>query len=138
MSTEDIQKELDKRDARQKAVLLLTYGHQLTVMARDAYEFQGPGVARPRLLRDSNEILLEYFRRSESWKRNLRSAFPYQASLTGSLVMKKAEILSMQAHKPFPRQLKSATTHKSGKEEFLALPPHNTQRAGPHWAFPYP
>ena len=61
MSKEEIQKELDKRDAHQKAVLLLTYGHQLTVMAREAYEFQGSGVERPRLLRDSNEILHRVF-----------------------------------------------------------------------------
>ena len=36
--------------------LLLGYGHELTVQARAAYEFQGPGVDDPRLLRDCNEI----------------------------------------------------------------------------------
>ncbi|QYJ72309.1 hypothetical protein K0H59_04425 [Shewanella sp. FJAT-51649] len=61
MNTEAIQIELDKLDSRQKSVLLLTYGHQLTVMARDAYEFQGPGVNKPRLLRDANEILHRVF-----------------------------------------------------------------------------
>ena len=35
---------------------LAQVGHTLTVMARDAYEFQGPGVTKPRLLRDLNEI----------------------------------------------------------------------------------
>ncbi|WP_445358789.1 hypothetical protein [Microbulbifer sp. ANSA005] len=61
MNTETIQKEIDKLDSHQKSVLLLTYGHQLTVMARDAYEFQGPGVDKPRLLRDSNEIMHRVF-----------------------------------------------------------------------------
>ncbi len=57
MNTEAIQKELDKLDSHQKSLLLLTYGHQLTIMARDAYEFQGPGVNKPRLLREANEIM---------------------------------------------------------------------------------
>jgi len=61
MNTETIQKEIDKLDNHKKSILLLTYGHQLTVMARDAYEFQGPGVDKPRLLRDSNEIMHRVF-----------------------------------------------------------------------------
>jgi len=40
----------------EQARLLSYYGHQLTVLARSAYEFQGPGVSDPRLLRDLNEI----------------------------------------------------------------------------------
>ena len=61
MNTEAIQEELDKLDSHHKSMLLLTYGHQLTVMARDAYEFQGPGVNKARLLRDSNEIMHRVF-----------------------------------------------------------------------------
>lgn len=61
MNTKDIKRELDKLDNYQKSVLLLTYGFQLTVMAREAYEFQGSGVEKPRLLRDSNEILHRVF-----------------------------------------------------------------------------
>lgn len=61
MNTEAIQKEIEKRGRHQKSMLLLTYGHQLTVMAREAYEFQGPGVDKPRLLRDSNEIMHRVF-----------------------------------------------------------------------------
>lgn len=61
MNTETIQNEIDKLDSHQKSILLLTYGHKLTVMARDAYEFQGPGVDKPRLLRDSNEIMHRVF-----------------------------------------------------------------------------
>jgi len=32
--------------------------------------------------------------------------------------------------------LRAIKTHKSGKGGFLSRPPHNTQRAGPHWALP--
>ena len=40
----------------QQASFLAQLGHQLTVVAREAYEFQGPGVNDPRWLRDLNEI----------------------------------------------------------------------------------
>jgi hypothetical protein len=40
----------------QQAAFLSQLGHELTVLARSAYEFQGPGVSDPRLLRDLNEI----------------------------------------------------------------------------------
>ena len=39
-----------------QAHFLCQFGHELTVLARSAYEFQGPGVVDPRLLRDLNEI----------------------------------------------------------------------------------
>lgn len=39
-----------------QAHFLSQLGHELTVLARSAYEFQGPGVTDPRLLRDLNEI----------------------------------------------------------------------------------
>ncbi len=35
---------------------LASLGHWITVVGRLAYEFQGPGVTDPRLLRDLNEI----------------------------------------------------------------------------------
>ena len=40
----------------EQARFLSRLGHELTVLARSAYEFQGPGVTDPRLLRDLNEI----------------------------------------------------------------------------------
>jgi hypothetical protein len=61
MNTATVQNEIDKLSNRQKSLLLLTYGHQLTILARDAYEFQGSGVDKPRLLRDSNEIMHRLF-----------------------------------------------------------------------------
>ncbi len=56
MDIDQIQAEVDKLPAEGKMELLLNYGHQLTIMCRDAYEFQAPGVTKPRLLRDANEI----------------------------------------------------------------------------------
>jgi hypothetical protein len=36
--------------------VLATFGHHLTIAARDTYEFQAPGVRAPQRLRDINEI----------------------------------------------------------------------------------
>jgi hypothetical protein len=36
--------------------LLARFGHNLTVAARDTYEFQAPGVREPKRLRQINEI----------------------------------------------------------------------------------
>ena len=56
MNQVQILKELESLSSKEQISLLLTYGHQLSVLARTAYEFQGPGVVKPRLLRDVNEI----------------------------------------------------------------------------------
>jgi hypothetical protein len=50
------QELLESLTAGEQARLLKHVGFELTVLARSAYEFQGPGVADPRLLRDLNEI----------------------------------------------------------------------------------
>jgi len=56
MNQTTILKTFESLNISEQIELLLTYGHQLTVLARTAYEFQGPGVEKPRLLRDINEI----------------------------------------------------------------------------------
>ena len=42
--------------ASHQAHFLASLGHWITVVGRGAYEFQGPGVVDPRLLRDLNEV----------------------------------------------------------------------------------
>jgi len=110
MSTEEIQKELDKLDDHKKAMLLLTYGHQLTVMARDSYDFQGPGVNKPRLLRDSNEILHRVFLALRELETKSEKCF----SLSGishwiSCAEKKGDIV-MASKQAFSRALQICNT----------------------------
>jgi len=52
---------LDDLPPSQQARFLAHFGHQLTVVARDAYEHLGPGVDDPRCLRDLNEIYHRIF-----------------------------------------------------------------------------
>ncbi len=56
MNAEQIHEKLDELATEERLNLLICYGHQLTIMCREAYEFQAPGVTNPRLLRDANEI----------------------------------------------------------------------------------
>lgn len=72
----DIQAILEKLPVTEQIRLLLTYGHQLTVMARDSYEFQGAGVVKPELLRGVNEINHRLFPNIESLIGTEAPAFP--------------------------------------------------------------
>ena len=56
ITQEQCERALALMPAQTQAVFLCYLGHKLTVVARSAYEFQGPGVTSPRLLRDLNEI----------------------------------------------------------------------------------
>ena len=56
MTSEQIQAKINELVIEEQLKLLVNYGHQLTIMCRESYEFQAPGVTNPRLLRDANEI----------------------------------------------------------------------------------
>jgi hypothetical protein len=56
MTQADCEKALRSMTPTEQAHFLGILGHTLTVAARRVYEFQGPGVTNPRLLRDLNEI----------------------------------------------------------------------------------
>ena len=57
------------------SALLSFLGHELTIIARTAYEFQGPGVTDPRLLRDLNEIQHRVFGQLMAIARGRRSSY---------------------------------------------------------------
>lgn len=59
----------------EQSQLLAIFGHELTILGRNAYEFQGPGVTSPRLLRDINEIQHRVFGQLISLTRNRQPTF---------------------------------------------------------------
>ena len=63
MTPKEIEATFEKLSNDQKISLLLQYGHCLSILAREAYEFQGPGVTNPELLRGINEIFHRIFPR---------------------------------------------------------------------------
>ncbi|WP_212630799.1 hypothetical protein [Pseudomonas sp. KB-10] len=107
MKNEEIQIELDERNAHQKALLLLSYGHQLTVMSRESYEFQGAGVTNPRLLRDANEILHRVFQALTELQLQSEKSFSLSGishwisceEKTGSIVQASNQAFSMALQK---------------------------------------
>ena len=77
MKQTEILKEFEVLNSKEQVALLLAYGHQLSVLARTAYEFQGPGVEKPRLLRDVNEINHRIYPQLESLISGKNPEFPY-------------------------------------------------------------
>lgn len=75
MKTDDIDKLLTDLNAHQKVNVLITYGHQLTVIARGAYEVQGEGVEFPEWLRAINEIMHRIFPAISELHNNSNSQF---------------------------------------------------------------
>lgn len=56
LTQNDCEKVLADMTPQSQAQFLARLGHRYTVCARDAYEFQGPGITKPGLLRDFNEL----------------------------------------------------------------------------------
>ena len=56
MTQQACEKLLSDLSPAEQARFLALLGHELTILGRSSYEFQGPGVTNPRLLRDLNEI----------------------------------------------------------------------------------
>lgn len=76
MTQSEIQNILEALSTDKQVELLLSYGHQLTLMTRDAYEIQGLGVTKPRLLRDANEIFHRLFPQIEKLIHEGKLDFP--------------------------------------------------------------
>lgn len=56
MEHEDIKRRFRNLTPDAQLRVLAALGHNLTIAARDTYEFQAPGVRAPQRLRDINEI----------------------------------------------------------------------------------
>ena len=56
MEHEDVKRRFRNLPPDAQLRVLATLGHNLTIAARDTYEFQAPGVRAPQRLRDINEF----------------------------------------------------------------------------------
>ena len=89
------------------SMFLSFFGHELTVIARMAYEFQGPGVADPRLLRDLNEIQHRVFGQLMATTRGRRSNYlPVDVLVSWLLAENKADRVKQEVTYAFERALK--------------------------------
>ena len=69
----------------EQARFLALFGHELTILARTAYEFQAPGVIDPRLLRDLNEIHHRIYNQLSSLARDAKPS--YSPDILASLLL---------------------------------------------------
>src|SRR5262245_31415192 len=56
MEHDDVKRRFKNLAPNAQLRVLAELGHNLTIVARDTYEFQAPGVRAPQRLRDINEI----------------------------------------------------------------------------------
>ena len=56
LTQKDCERILEHMSERDQTAFLARLGHYLTVVGREAYDFQGPGVINPCWLRDLNEV----------------------------------------------------------------------------------
>ena len=91
--------------------LLSFLGHELTIIARMAYEFQGPGVTDPRLLRDLNEIQHRVFGQLIAIACGRRSNYlPVDVLVSFLLAADKPDRLKQDVAFTFERALKHSRT----------------------------
>ena len=94
----ECQRILDSLPNDDQAKLLLLYGHQMTIIARDAYEFQGSGVIDPRLLRDINEINHRLFLQVKSLVFGEEPEFPNEVIASWIMGEDKPKLQKMCSH----------------------------------------
>lgn len=75
LTQKDCEKILAEMTPQRQAVFLAKLGSMCTVYSREAYEFQGPGVTSPRLLRDFNEVHHRLYAQLSSLLRNGEGVF---------------------------------------------------------------
>ena len=110
MNQAEILKVFESQSTKENISLLLTYGHQLSVLARKAYEFQGPGVDKPRLLRDVSEINHRIYPQVNSLISNQTPEFPFSditSWISGEGINDNTQNASIQA---FERALSLCNT----------------------------
>lgn len=89
------------------SLFLSFLGHELTIVARMAYEFQGPGVTDPRFLRDLNEIQHRVFGQLMAIARGGRSNYlPVDILVSWLLAESKPPRLKLEVNYAFERALK--------------------------------
>ena len=78
MSIEQVRTELSEMKDSARLKFLIKYGHELTIMARDAYVFQSEEVLNPKLLRGINEILHRVFQAIRELEEKSEEKFSFE------------------------------------------------------------
>ena len=93
---------LESYELEERVKVLIAYGHQLTIMSREGYVFQGPGLTDPQLLRDANEIhhrlypALNGLVQSDSAESSIDSISRWIASDESNETIRNASLIAFQ------------------------------------------
>ncbi|MFP5389976.1 MAG: hypothetical protein ACLGI6_00290 [Gammaproteobacteria bacterium] len=79
LTQQDCARALADMSTQELALFLARLGHMCTIFAREAYEFQGPGVTDPYLLRDFNELHHRVYSQLAALLRDSQAVFPPEA-----------------------------------------------------------
>lgn len=101
----DCERILSEMSGLEQTRFLARLGHCLTVVGREAYEFQGPGVTNARLLRDLNEIHHRIYAQIASLASGGAPAFPPDALASWLAAEDKSEQLQQFCLMAFERAL---------------------------------
>jgi hypothetical protein len=105
MTQQDCERILGEMSAPEQSQFLARLGHCLTVVGREAYEFQGPGVTDARLLRDLNEIHHRIYAQLGSLAAAGSQAFPPDVLASWLAAEDKSEQLQQSCLMAFERAL---------------------------------
>jgi len=107
ITAQECESIIDAMSDGELSTFLAFLGHELTIVARSAYEFQGPGVTDPRLLRDLNEIQHRVFGQLMALNGLRRSKYMPAASLVSWLLGEdRSARLRFEVEHAFGRALK--------------------------------
>jgi hypothetical protein len=105
MTQQDCERMLGQMSVLEQSRFLSSLGHYLTVVGREAYEFQGPGVTDARLLRDLNEIHHRIYAQLASLASDRGPAFPPEVLASWLAAEDRSEQLQQSCLMAFERVL---------------------------------
>jgi hypothetical protein len=105
MTEHDCERILGEMSGVEQARFLARLGHCLTIVGREAYEFQGPEVTNARLLRDLNEIYHRIYAQIASLAFGGSPAFPPDVLASWLMAEEKSEQLQQSCLTAFERAL---------------------------------
>lgn len=79
LNQQDCERVLTHMSNQEQMVFLARFGHHMTIIGREAYEFQGSGVTSPRWLRDLNELYHRIFSQIRGLAAEGKKDFPADA-----------------------------------------------------------
>ena len=110
MNEEQIREKIESFNDFNLVVLLLSYGHELTIQARVGYEFQSTGLTDPRLLRDCNEIQHRVFQALKEIHSGMENRFSLSGLSHWIIATERSNAIQQASIQAFKKALTKCST----------------------------